>query len=140
MTALTPNSGPLRRALCGVDALVVARGDAPVVGAPLRPFPLLGAADRVVVADFLDFRGVLDDAAVRPDEVAEDVVARTVAPRTPDRREAGVAQAADTAHHAVDVGHLEGDVVQRGDFGARIGDAMVRAGAAHEVHEARAVG
>src|ERR1043165_565035 len=93
------NSGPLKGALCGVDALVVARGDAPVVGAPLRPFPLLGAADLVVVADFLDLGRVLDDAAVRPDEVAEDVVARTVAPRSPYRREAGIAHPTDAAHY-----------------------------------------
>jgi hypothetical protein len=59
--------------------------------------------------------------------------------RSPHARIAGVAQAADAAHHAVDVGHLERDVVERTVAGARIGDAMVRAVAAQERHVPRAV-
>src|SRR5690349_9913084 len=94
---LRPAVGLLR----GMDALVVAHADAPVVGAAGGPLPVLRAAHPVVVVDFLDLGGVLDDAAVRADEVAEDVVAGAVATRSPHRRIAGVLQAADAAHHAV---------------------------------------
>src|SRR5258706_1511386 len=126
-------------ALGGGDALVVAVRHTPLIGTSRRPLPVLGAADLVVVVELLDLRGVLDHAAVRADEIAEDIVAGTVASRSPDRREAGVAHAADAAHHRVDALHLEGDVIERRHPGARVGDAMVRAVAAHEIHVARAV-
>src|SRR5258706_896578 len=126
-------------ALGGGDALVVAVGDAPLIGASRGPLPVLGAADLVVVVELLDLRGVLDDAAVRADEIAEDIVAGTVTSRSPDRREAGVAHAADAAHYRIDALHFESDVIERRDPGARVGDAMVRAVAAHEIHVARAV-
>src|SRR5690349_12573041 len=99
-------SGPAVRLLGLADALVVAARDAPVVGASRRPLPVLRSADFVVVADLLDFGGVLDDAAVRADEIAEDIVPRSMAPGSPDQRESGIAHAADAAHHAVDVRHL----------------------------------
>src|ERR1051326_64543 len=138
--ALTPiSSSPRVGVLGGGDARVVARRDAPLVGAAGRPLPILGTADLVVVADFLDLRGVFDDAAVRADEVAEDIVARPVATGTPHRRKAGVAHAPDAAHDTVDVGHLEGDVVERRDAAARVGDAVMHAVAAHEAHVACAI-
>src|SRR5258706_8914819 len=132
-------SAPGVIALRSPDALVVAVRDAPLIGASSRPLPVLGAADLVVVVELLDLRGVLDDAAVRADEIAEDIVAGTVTSRSPDRREAGVAHAADAAHHRIDALHLEGDVIERRHPGARVGDAMVRAVAAYEIHVARAV-
>src|SRR5438045_6479037 len=90
-------SGPAVRLLRGVDALVVADADAPVVGAARRPLPVVRPAHLVGVADFLDFRRVLDDAAVRSDEVAEDVVAGAMAPRPPHRRIARVLHPPDAA-------------------------------------------
>src|SRR5438128_3713385 len=50
------------------DALVVAIRHAPLIGAPGRPSPVLGTADLVVIAHLFDLGGVLDHAAVRPDE------------------------------------------------------------------------
>src|SRR5258708_38685074 len=126
-------------ALGGGDALVVAVGDAPLIGASSRPLPVLGAADLVVVVELFDLRGVLDHAAVRADEIAEDIVAWTVTSRSPDRREPGVAHAADAAHYRIDALHFEGDAIERRHPGARVGEAMVRAVAAHEIHVARAV-
>src|SRR5207248_7685100 len=134
ITDVVRNSGPRVVALGGADALVVAVRDAPLIGAPRRPLPVLRAADLVVLADLFDLGGVLDDAAVRPDEVAEDVVAGPMTSWSPDRREAGVAHAADAAHHAIDARHLEGDVISEETPGARIGDAMMRAIATHEIH------
>jgi len=63
-----------------------------------------------------------------------------VPPRSPYARVAGVAQPADAPHHAVDVGHLEGDVIQRGVAGAGVGDAVVHVVAAKKGHVPRAVG
>src|SRR5947209_8797370 len=91
--ASSPASIPGEVALGGGDALVVAVGHAPLVGAAGRPAPVLGSSDLVVIIDALNVGRVLDDAAVRADEVAEDVVARTVASRAPHRREPGVAHA-----------------------------------------------
>src|SRR5258708_2108735 len=84
-------------ALGGGDALVVAVGDAPLIGASSRPLPVLGAADLVVVVELFDLRGVLDHAAVRADEIAEDIVAWTVTSRSPDRREPGARAAKGNA-------------------------------------------
>src|SRR3954468_2769227 len=140
------NSGPdpeLRPAvglLGGVDAFVVAHADTPVVGAAGWPLPVVRATDLVVVADFLDLGGVLDDAAVRADEIAEHVVAGAMAPRSPHGRVARVLQAADAAHHAIQALHFEGNVVQRREAAARVGDAVVRAVAAHEAHDLGAIG
>src|SRR3954464_6079949 len=93
---LDPNSGgPAKRLLRLADALVVARRYTPVIGAPRRPLPVVGTADLIVVADLGHLGGVFDHAAVRADEVAEDIVARPVPPRPPYRRESGVTQAAD---------------------------------------------
>src|SRR3954447_7884466 len=138
---LDPNSGgPEKRLLGLADALVVARRYTPVIGAPRRPLPVFGTADLVVVADLRDLGGVFHHAAVRADEVAEHVVARPVASRAPHGRIARVTQAADAAHDSVDVRHIEGDVIERREAGARVGDAVVHAVAAHEAHVARAVG
>src|SRR5256885_14816151 len=79
-------SAPGVVSLSGGDALVIARRDAPVVGASRRPAPVVRAADLVVLADPLHFGGVFDDAAVRAVEVAEDGGARSVATRSTDRR------------------------------------------------------
>src|SRR3954465_2548594 len=133
------DSRPVERLLGLGNALVVLAGDTPLVGASRRPLPVLGSADLVVLADLFHLGGVLDDAAVRADEVAEDVVARPVAPGSPDRREASVAHASDAAPHALDIGHPAGDVVERRGPGARVGDAVMHAVAAHEAHVARAV-
>src|SRR5258708_12903064 len=70
-------------ALGGGDALVVAVGDAPLIGASSRPLPVLGAADLVVLVELLDLRGVLDYPAVRSDEVPQDIFPRTLPSRPP---------------------------------------------------------
>src|SRR3974390_2119380 len=92
---------------------VVPDRHAPVVGSVGRPLPVLGRAHLVVRPDALHFRGVLDRGAEGRDEVGEHVVARPVAPRPPEGREPRVLQPADAAHDRVDVGHLEGDVVEQ---------------------------
>src|SRR5258706_88781 len=140
ITYLSPISDPAERLFGLANALVVAVRHTPVISASRRPLPVRRPAHLVIVADLFDFGGVLDDAAVPADDVAEHVVPRSVAHGSPDRREAGVAHAADAAHYAVDVCHLEGDVVERRESGARVGDAVMHAVAAHEAHVARAVG
>ena len=124
-------------ALGGAGLRRVLLRQAPVVDAARRPLPVLRPADPVVVADLAHFRGVLDHAAVGRDEVAEHVVARAVPPRSPHRLEARLAQARDAAHHRVDVAHLEGDVVERGELRLGIRDRVVLAVAAQEAHVRR---
>src|SRR5205814_3808419 len=72
ITYLSPISCPAERLLRLRDALAVPARYAPLVGAPRRPFPVFGPAGFVVVGDLLHLGGVLDGAAVRADEVAED--------------------------------------------------------------------
>ena len=99
-----------------------------------------GPPHAVAVVDLLDLGGVLDDLAERADEVVEGVVARPVAARAPLDRVAGVLHAAAAAHHRLEVGHQEGDVVQRVVVGVAERDAVVVAVAVHEGHDPRAVG
>ena len=54
--------------------------------------------------------------------------------RPPRRREAGVAHPPDPAHHRIEIGHFERDVVERGKARARERDRMMRGVAAHEHH------
>src|ERR1043165_5118817 len=127
---LLPGKRPFRR----VGPRRVLRRHAPLVDAASRPLPVLGAADLVVFARFGHLGRVFDQPAVRADEIAEDVVARAMPPRSPYAGIARVTQAADAAHYPVEVGHLESDMVERGVAGTRVGDAMVHAVAAQEGH------
>src|SRR5437773_2130466 len=113
----------------------VARRDSPVIVAVGRPFPVFGLSGPVRAADALDLRGVLHRGAERRDEIREDVVAGPVAPRTPEGRNPRVLHPADAAHHRIDVGHFEGDVIEQGIVRLRVGDRVVDAVAAHEIHK-----
>src|ERR1051326_9028237 len=88
----------------------------------------------VVVADLFRLGGVLDHRTERRDEVAEYVVAGAVPSRAPGARVARLAQPADAVHDSVEIAHLEGDVVERGNVRIYVGDGMVRAVAAQEPH------
>ena len=63
-----------------------------------------------------------------------------MAPRSPHRLVARVAQPADAAHHRVHVVHLEGDVVEGGELRLRVRERVVLAVAADEAHVRSAVG
>src|SRR5688572_27336272 len=93
ITTLTPNSLPGHRALGLRHTRAVASRNTPVVVAPGRPFPVVRAADAVIVAHLAQLGGVFDHRAEGRHEVAEDVVARPVATRAPRAGVAGLAQA-----------------------------------------------
>jgi hypothetical protein len=63
-----------------------------------------------------------------------------VASRPPHRLVARLAHARDAAHHRIEIPHLEGDVVERRQSRACVGDAVVLAVAAQEAHVRGAVG
>src|SRR5258706_14986584 len=118
----------------------VSRRNAPVVVPVGRPFPVFGLPCPVRAADALDFGGVLHRRAERRDEIREDVVARAVAPGTPEGRHPRVLHPSDAAHHRIDVGHFERDVIEQGIVRLRVGNRVVDAIAAHEIHETGAIG
>src|SRR5258707_11331253 len=118
----------------------VSRRNAPVIVPVGRPFPVFGLPRPVRAADALDFGGVLHRSAERRDEIREDVVARAVAPGTPEGRHPRVLHPSDAAHHRIDVGHFERDVIEQGIVRLRVGDRMVDTIAAHEIHEPGAIG
>ncbi len=62
-----------------------------------------------------------------------------VSPRTPRGRETEIAQPPDAAHHGIQVGHFECDVIQRGGFRLRERERVMLPVAAHEGHVPRAV-
>src|SRR5438552_7546545 len=113
----------------------VARRNAPVIVPVGRPFPVFGLSGPVRAADALDLRGVLHRGAERRDDIREDVVAGPVAPRAPEGRYPRVLHPADAAHDRIDVGHFEGDVIEQGTVRLRVGDRVVDAVAAHEIHK-----
>src|SRR5262245_25310201 len=98
---------------------------APMVVPVRRPLPVGGRPHLVRGADALDLGGVLDRSAERRDEIREHVVPGTVAPRPPEGLVSRVLQPADASHDRVDVDHLEGDVIQQGIVGLRVGDRVV---------------
>src|SRR6267142_1329698 len=118
----------------------VSRRNTPVVVPVGRPFPILGLSRPVRAADALDFGGVLHGRAERRDEIREDVVARPVASGTPESRHPRILHPSDAAHHRVDVGHFERDVIEQGIVGLRVGNRVVDAVAAHEIHKPGAIG
>src|SRR6266568_1060114 len=91
-----------------------------------------------------NFRSACDIAAAfraeRRHEIREDVVAGPVTPGAPEGLDSGVFHPADAAHDRVDVGHFEGDVIEHGIVRLRVGDRVVDAVAAHEIHEPGAIG
>src|SRR5216683_3848262 len=118
----------------------VSRRNAPVIVPVGRPFPVFGLSGPVRAADALDFGGVLHRGAERRDEIREDVVAGPVAAGTPEGAYPGVLHPADAAHDRIDVGHFERDVIEKRIVRLRVGDRVVDAVAAHEVHEPGAIG
>src|SRR6267143_2757036 len=122
------------------DRRGVPRRNAPVVVPVGRPFPVLGPSRPVRAADALDFGGVLHGRAERRDEIREDVVARPVASGTPESRHPRILHPSDAAHHRIDVGHFERDVIEQGIVRLRVGDRVVDAVAAHEIHKPGAIG
>src|SRR6267378_7985738 len=117
----------------------VSRRNAPVVVPVGRPFPVFGLPRPVRAADALDFCRVLHGCAERRDEIRKDIVAGPVTPGAPEGRYACVLQPADSAHDRIDVGHFEGDVIEHGIVRLRVGDGVVDAVAAHEIHKTGAV-
>src|SRR5712691_5814604 len=118
----------------------VARRNAPVIVPVGRPFPVLGPSGLVRAADALDLGGVLHRGAERRNEIREDVVAGPVTPRTPEGRYPRVLHPSDAAHDRIDVGHFERDVIQKRIVRLRVGDRVVDAVAAHEIHKPGAIG
>src|SRR5712672_2169478 len=118
----------------------VPRRNAPVVVPVGRPFPVFGLPRPVRAADALDFCRVLHGSAERRDEIREDVVARPVAPGTPEGRHPRILHPSDAAHHRIDVCHFERDVIEQGIVRLRVGNRVVDAVAAHEIHKPGAIG
>src|SRR5712692_10992800 len=118
----------------------VPRRNTPVIVPPGGPFPVFRGSDLVRTADALDFRGVLDGRAERGDKVGENVVAGSMTPGTPEGLDPGIFQPSDAAHDRIDVGHFERDVIEQRIVRLGVGDRVVDAVAAHEVHEPGAVG
>src|SRR5216683_3087113 len=118
----------------------VPRRNTPVIVPLGRPFPVFRGSDLVRAADALDFRGVLDGCAERGDKIGENVVAGSMTPRTPEGLDPRVFQPSDAAHDRIDVGHFEGDVIEQRIVRLGVGERVVDAVAAHEVHEPGAVG
>src|SRR6266545_3763101 len=118
----------------------VPRRNTPVIVPPGGPFPVFRGSDLVRAADALDFRGVLDGCAERGDKIGENIVAGSMTPRTPEGLDPRVFQPSDAAHDRIDVGHFEGDVIEQRIVRLGVGDRVVDAVAAHEVHEPGAVG
>src|SRR5712691_5956246 len=118
----------------------VPRRNAPVIVPLGGPFPVLRGSDLVRIADALDFRGVFDGCAERGDKIGENVVAGSMTPRTPEGLDPRVFQPSDAAHDRIDVGHFEGDVIEQRIVRLGVGERVVDAVAAHEVHEPGAVG
>src|SRR5712672_3953944 len=118
----------------------VSRRNAPVVVPVGRPLPVFGSSRPVRAADALDFCRVLHGCAERRDEIREDVVARPVAPRTPESRHPRILHPSDSAHHRIDVGHFERDMIEQGIVRLRVGNRVVDAVAAHEIHKPGAIG
>src|ERR1041384_8070977 len=118
----------------------VSRRDAPVIVAVGGPFPVFGLSGPVRAADALDFGGVLHRGAERRDEIREDVVAGPVTAGAPEGRYPRVLHPADAAHHSVDVGHFESDVIEQGIVRLRVRDRVVDAVAAPEIHDPGAIG
>src|SRR2546425_2319783 len=114
--------------------------NAPVVVPPGGPLPVVRGSYLVRAADTLDFGGVLDGCAERGDKIGENVVAGPMAPGTPESLDPRVFQPSDAAHDRVDVGHFEGDVIEQRIVRVGVGERVVDAVAAHEVHEPGAVG
>src|SRR6266699_1490978 len=113
----------------------VSRRNAPVIVPVGRPFPVFGLSGPVRAADALDFGGVLHRGAERRNEIREDVVAGPVTPGTPKGRYPRVLHPSDTAHDRIDVGHFERDVIEQGIVRLRVGERVVDAVAAHEIHK-----
>src|SRR5713101_2537652 len=118
----------------------VTRRNTPVIVSPGGPFPVFRGSDLVRAADALDFRGVLDGCAERGDKIGENIVAGSMAPGTPEGLDPGIFQPSDAAHDRIDVGHFERDVIEQRIVRLGVGDRVVDAVAAHEVHEPGAVG
>src|SRR5438445_5531837 len=114
--------------------------NAPVVVPPGGPLPVVRGSYLVRAADTLDFGGVLDGCAERGDKIGENVVAGPMSPGTPESLDPRVFQPSDAAHDRVDVGHFEGDVIEQRIVRVGVGERVVDAVAAHEVHEPGAVG
>src|SRR6266540_3084096 len=114
----------------------VSRRHAPVIVAVGGPFPVFGLSGPVRATDALDFGGVLHRCAERRDEIREDIVAGPVTSGAPESLDSGVFQPSDAAHDRIDVGHFESDVIERGIVRLRVGDCVVDAVAAHEIHKA----
>src|SRR5882762_9446369 len=120
---------------CGVSCR-----NAPVIVPVGRPFPVFGLSGPVRAADALDLGGVLHRGAERRNEIREDVVAGPVTPGTPEGRYPRVFHPSDAAHDRIDVGHFERGVIEKGIVRLRVGDRVVNAVAAHEIHEPGAIG
>src|SRR5258708_16925708 len=113
----------------------VSRRNAPVVVPVGRPSPVFRLSRPVRAADALDFGGVLHRCAERRDKIREDVVARPVAPGTPEGPPPRSLHPSDAAHARIDVGHFERNVIEQGIVGLRVGNRVVDAVAAHEIHK-----
>src|SRR5215469_14507464 len=113
--------------------------DAPLIQPALRPGPIFRASWLVAFADAGDLGGIFDHDLVRADEISEHVVARPMPADAPFDRKAAFAQTAGAAHDAVDVRHLERDMVERRRRTARERQDMVLIVAAEERHRPRLV-
>src|SRR5262245_36256852 len=114
--------------------------DPPVIDAPRRPFPVVGAADAVARVDTVDLRGVLDHEVLRADEVREHVVAWPVPADAPFDPKAGIPQASSAAHDRFEVRQFKGDVVQGRCVGVCERDVVVMVVAGDEIHHPRLIG
>src|SRR5471030_1224016 len=108
------------------------RRNSPVVVAAGGPSPGVGRSDAIAIVDLLDFGRVFDNDATGTDEVVERIVPRPVASWAPLDRMTGVFQTAATAHHRLEIGHEEGDVIEGVIVGIREGDRVMVSIAVHE--------
>ncbi len=88
-------------------------GDAPLVGAAGRKAPFIRPPVGVARVDLQHLRGAFDRHFFGTGEIGEDIVARPMPADTPFDRMAALAHRAAHAHHAVEIRHLEGDMVER---------------------------
>src|SRR5690348_3504873 len=114
-------------------------GDAPLIHPARRPSPVFRTARLVAFADTRDLGCVFDDHFVRPDEIREYVVAGSVPTDAPFDGKAAFAQTAGAAHDVVDIGHLEGNVVERRRRAPRERQDMMLLAAAEKGHRPRLI-
>src|SRR5450830_1141304 len=113
---------------------------APLIDPTRWPLPVFRTACDIAIVHLQYLSGIFDDEIRRTDKIGKRIIARTMTANTPFDTMTGIAHATTAAHHRIQIGHDEGNVIKGISLGIGQCNAVVITAAMHKGYHAGAIG